>query len=474
MVGAPSIPPAEFLPATRAYVGRPLADVDLKALATGIANVLRGRGFVFASAWIEPQELRHGVLRVTVDEGRLDAVRVDGRERPAIRRALAGLADGQPVTQARLERTLLLAGDLPGVDIRDTRYSLEEGRGVLAVSPAVEPVESYASLDNWGSRSAGPIRLRNRIALNDVVRAGDQLSFRTTLTPFDLRELATLGGDYSVVLGRGGTVASAGGSYTRVQPGGRYSRLDLDGRSVSGNVGLSHPVIRAAETNLWASLDLSLRDSEQDRDGGLVRDDRVASVSLGLNGYTLVAGGWMSGRVTFRQGLDVLGATKAGDPLASRRSGSGVFSKAEAYADWTVPVAPRVSVRLAGEGQVASRALLSSEEFGIGGPRFGRAYDYSERRGDNGVTGMAELRYQIPGRAGPLHDVQLYGYVDGGTVNNLRSTSGGGLVSTGGGIRFDLGPVFDAELEAGVPLNKDRFETGNRDPRLSFSVSARF
>lgn len=472
--GAPTVPPAAFLPATEPFLGRPLGEADLKTLATSVANVLRERGFVFASAWIAPQTLAHGVLRVSVDEGRLDAVRLEGRDRPAVRRALGGLSDGQPVTGARLERALLLAGDLPGVDIVDSQYRTENGRGVLDVTPAVTPVEGYASVDNWGSRSAGPVRLRNRVALNDLLHAGDQLSLRTTLTPFDLRELATLGGDYSVVLGRRGTIANFGASYARVQPGGRYRRLDLDGRSVSGNIGLSHPVVRTAETNLWANLDLSLRDSEQDRDRALVRDDRVASVSFGLSGYALVAQGWLSGRVTFRQGLDVFGATERGDPLASRSNGGGVFSKAEAYAEWTVPVAPRVTVRFAGEGQVASRPLLSSEEFGIGGPRFGRGYDYSERRGDGGAAGSVELRYAIPGRAGPVEDLQLYGFVDGGAVHNIRGATGDDLFSAGGGLRFDLGRMFDAELEAGLPLNADRFETGDRNPRLSFTINARF
>jgi len=472
--GAPSVPPALFVPATEPYLARPLNGDDLRALATNVANVLRSRGYVFASAWVEPQAIAHGILRVSADEGRIDRVRFVGRELPAVARALGGLSDGQPVTAARLQRALLLAGDLPGIDVRDSRYEQQNGRGLLTVEPVRRGTESYANIDNYGSGSSGPIRFRGRLSLNDLAAGGDQLTIRTTLTPLDPRELATLGGVYSTVLDRQGTVATLSGSLTRVRPGERYRRLDLDGGSVSANIGLMRPLVRTVEANLWASADLSLRDSEQERSAVLLRDDRVASLALGLSGYALVKGGWLSGRVTFRQGLDILGATEAGDPLASRRDGDGVFSKAEAYVEWSVPVVPRVSIRLAAEGQLASRPLLSSEEFGIGGPRFGRAFEFSERRGDQGAAGLVELQYRVPGKFGPVDDVEIYGFVDGGTVDNLRGRSGGDLASAGGGVRFDLGRVFDAEFELAAPLDETRFETGNKNPRLSFSISARF
>lgn len=472
--GAPSIPPAEFLAATEPYLARALDDADLRALATAVANVLRGRGYVFATARVASQELRHGVLRVSADEGRIDRVRFTGRERPAVARALRDLTDGQPVTATRLQRALLVAGDLPGIDLRDSSYATEDGRGVLTVAPAVQRTEWFAGLDNHGSGSAGPIRLRTRLSINDAALSGDQLTFRATLTPLDPRELATVGGEYGAVLDGEGTLASLAGSYTRVRAGGRFGALGLDGRSVSVNLGLSRPLKRSADANLWGSLDLAVRDSEQDDRRARLRDDRVTTLGASLSGYDRLGEGWLSGRATVRQGLGTFGATRSGDPLASRLNGDGVFTKVEAYADWTGTVAPRVRVRLAAEGQAASRPLLSSEEFGIGGPRFGRAYDYSERRGDNGVAGSVELGYRLAGPVGPAKDVTPYVFLDGGYVDNLRSRRDGGLVSAGSGLRAAVGRFIDAELEVGVPLGPERFETGNRNPRLSFSISARF
>lgn len=472
--GASALRRAAFAPVIDRYVGRSLTDGDLEALAKAVADVARDRGYVFASASVPTQALSANVLRVRLDEGRIDRIRVRGDESGAVQRTLARLTDGRPVTRGELERALLIAGDLPGVRIRETRYVREGDAGVLLVDARAERVVGRVQLDNWGSSSVGPVRARLRADINEALFAGDQLTIRGTLTPLSPRELTTAGFDYSAATGLDGLVAGFGASHTRVRPGDDLRDQDYDGRSLSSNANLSYPFIRRLDANLWATIDFTVRDVEQDRNGELVRDDRFATVTLGLSGYRTLLGGTLYGRLSARQGLDILDATRAGDPLASRSNGSAIFSKLDLYADWTGPIAGPFGLRLAAEGQLASRPLLSSEEMGIGGPRFGRGYDYSERSGDRGIAGLAELRYDLKG-LGLVRATQLFAYADAGHVDNLRSTGrSGSLYSAGFGARFDISRIFDAEVEAGFPIGKDRIESGDRSPRISFGISARF
>lgn len=473
--GALSFRAAQFAPLFEPYVGRRLSAVDLKALAQGVADVARARGFVFASAWIPQQTLSTGVLRVRLDEGRIDEVRLNGLVDAAVSRRLAILTDGQPVTRPELERALLLAGDLPGVTITETRYQREGERSVLVVDTSAKSIVGNVQIDNWGSRTVGPIRVRVRADLNNALLAGDQFSLRGTLTPIDPRELATVGFDYAADTGADGLLAGIGASYTRVRPGRRARGDEIDGRSTSVNANLSYPLLRSRDANVWATIDVTVRDVEQDRENRTVRDDRLSTVTLGLSGYRGWLGGWLYARLNARQGVDLFDATRRGDPMASRRGGSAIFSKLDLYADWTGPIAGPLGLKLAAEGQLSSRALLSSEEMGIGGPRFGRAYDYSERSGDHGIAGLVELRYDL--KNAPILDrtTQLYVFADAGTVGNFgRDGRGGSLYSAGGGVRIDLSKVFDASAEVGFPIRHDRFETGDRSPRVSFTVSARF
>lgn len=473
--GARTFRAAQFAAVIEPYLGRSLIPDELKALAKGVADFARAGVYVFASAYVPKQSVANGVLHVRLDEGRIDEVRVTGAPNPAIDRALRGLADGRPVTRREVERALLLAGDLPGVDIAGSAYRREGDRGVLVVESRSERIIGNLQIDNRGSSAVGPVRLRMRADANGVFLRGDQLSVRGTLTPVHLRELATIGFDYAADTGANGMLAGVGASYTRVQPGGRTRSFEIDGRSASVNANLSYPVLRSLDANAWVTADLTVRDVEQDRAGAAVREDRLTTLTLGASGYRGWLGGWIYARVSARQGLNILDATKRGDPLASRRGAGSIFSKLDLYADWTGSLAGPLSMRVAAEGQISTRALLSSEEMGLGGPRFGRAYDYSERSGDRGVAGAVELRYDLKGLLVKGRTTQLYAFADAGTVGNLGGGGrGGDLYSAGAGARFDLSRMFDAGIEAGLPIGRDRFETGDRNPRISVTLTARF
>src|SRR3546814_3479444 len=76
--GAEALPASAFAPVIASYAGRPLTSADMQALVTDIANVARGAGFGLATAWIPPQKVTNGVLRVRLDPGRVDAIEAEG------------------------------------------------------------------------------------------------------------------------------------------------------------------------------------------------------------------------------------------------------------------------------------------------------------------------------------------------------------------------------------------------------------
>ena len=106
----------------------------------------------------------------------------------------------------------------------------------------------------------------------------------------------------------------------------------------------------------------------------------------------------------------------------------------------------------------------------IGGAYSARGYDFSELSGENGFAGMIELNRTFANPTSWIDELQPYVFLDGGYVNNLDSDFGdGSLISSGGGIRADIGK-FNLQLEAAVPLNRDRFETGDRTPQVNIQL----
>lgn len=474
--GAPQIARDRFSDALLPYIGRDLSTTDLGALARAVADVARRKGYPFASARVEPQSMADGVLRVDLDAGVLSAVRVIGRANPLADKILTRmLVTGKPVRRRRLERAIMLVGDIPGVTIKESKYVRQDGFGILLVTIAEDRFSAYAQVDNRGSKEVGPIRSTVIANMRGVFGAGDEASIILANTPIDPSEFVFVRGRYTAPVDSNGGVLSASASYGMARPGAALTPLDVTGESLDFSVLYSKPVLRGRTGSLWSSWELRGLRSSQTLLGAPLRNDRIATLTASLNGTLQAGSGILRGEVRVTDGLPLAGVTRQGDPRISRSDGDARFVTLSFAAEWTAPLAKRVSVVLSSEGQVASRPLLATMEIGVGGPSFGRGYDYAERTGDNGILGSGELRFDLAKLAPKVVDrVQVYASVDGGYVGNLRGGAGGGaLLSTAAGVRVGRGRLSGA-VEVALPLNADRFDTGNRDPRVSFRLARMF
>lgn len=456
------------------YLGRPVGTDDLRALVNAVVKRVRDEGYIFASARIPPQSVEGGVLTITVDQGRVDGVRIQGSDDAFLRALLQPLLDG-PVTRERLERQLLLASDGLGARIGQSEYDRTDAGRILTVKAERDPVVGQASIDNWGSSFVGPVRARLSAGAGHIFDGADELRASLSFTPFQPREYIFGRLAYARRFGTDGLEASVSGSYGYTRPGAILRRRELRGESVVGTAQLSYPVLRSRQASVWSEVGLGLRRSRQEQFGVVVRDDRLTTLNAGVFGLTRLGDARAFGRITATQGIDLFGATDRGDPNASRSDASGRFTSLYGRASVVIPIVERLEVELSGEGQIASRPLLSSEEFGIGGADIGRGYDYSERLGDEGVAGSAELRYTIGKGLPVIKQLQLLAFADGGVTRDLGvRLFDGSIASAGFGAQIDLPMKLTARITVGVPLTGPRDEDGSSSPRLGFVLGTRF
>lgn len=466
---------ADFADVFERYVGRTLSPAALAELADAIAARARARGFVFATAGIAPQTITAGVLRVTVDEGRIDEVRLRGDDNAAVRAALAPLVGAGPVTLDQVERRLLIAGDVDGLWLRRTRFLREGTRNVLLVEVGANPVTAIIGLDNYGSRPIGPIMLNGTIRVSQLLAPDDLLTVSASTVPTRPREYVYGRVRYAKRVSHQGTELSASVTHSNTHPGSYLRSRDIAGRSWTGTLGVLHPVIRSRETSLWFEGSFGVRSVKQDRRGVLARRDRLSVARVGAYGFSTVAGGRLRVNATLSQGLDVFDATGRGDPLASRGDADGTFTTLSLWSDWTGPLVGDLSAHVAVASQIAAQPVLISEEAGLGGGAFLRGYDYSERSGDQGAMASGELRYTIVPKLGPVTDPQLYTFVDGGRVTNLNDGFGTGtLFSAGAGVRSTIARTITADAGIAVPLSGRRYDSGTADPVVNFRLTKRF
>lgn len=465
----------DFASVIEPYAGRSLSRTELEQLTDSIASRAREKGYILATAWIPQQALIGGMLRVRVDEGMIDEVRVEGSDDPAIQRQLQRLVNGRPITLAALQREVLLADDLPGVWVRRTRFETKGQRRILVVNARREDFAGSAQVSTDGTKPVGPVRARINLDANGLISPRDRVDLSFSTTPLDPSELAFVSARYSVIINDQGTDIGLFGSYSQTQPGAYLANRELRGESVRGGVRVRHPLLRGQRRSLWLEASGELQDLRQDRFGALARHDRIALARVGLYGFGPLAGGTLQGRATISQGLDILGATALGDPLASRTDAGPDFTTVSWWLGWRRGLARRVSLSLAASGQLSSEPLLIGESFALGGNAFLRGYDVAQRVGDQGVAGLGELRYDWPDALGAVRNLQLYAFADGGTVTNIADGLGGGtLASSGAGFRADLNRTLDFDLEVAVPLTEPRYDTDDNTPRINLRISQSF
>lgn len=162
----------------------------------------------------------------------------------------------------------------------------------------------------------------------------------------------------------------------------------------------------------------------------------------------------------------------------TRNLGDPQFFKANLDVQRLQRVTSEINVLVGLSGQWTNDALLSSEEFGLGGIGFGRGFDPSELVGDRGVAGKIELQWDAPYQVDFVDDYQVFGFFDGGTVwnedavdRNLKRES---LTSTGVGVRMDFPQDIESTVMVAFPINRNVETQEDRDPSLYFSLSRRF
>ncbi len=470
--GLISLSQADFSVTIEPFVGRKSEPAELKALARAVADRAREHGFLFASALIPAQSVNMGVVRVCLDEGVVHKVKVNGTDNPFIKR-LFGRLVGKPGQRKDVERAILLTKDLYGFSIDKTSFIRNSNKGILSFQVSNRPHQFHATVDNYGRQASSPVRARLEVDWSGVFDDSDWLHAQILTAPANPQKLLFVSTRYSnIFTDDGKTLSVTGGA-------GRSRQIDNDGewsksRSRYLGVKLSTPVQRMNSASVWLNLEAAYLSVNRTYSDSRSRRDNIATATASATGNGQFAGGRISGGISATQGLDILGATRAGDPKASRLDASGQFTKGEVWLNWNRKLGKGISIRTVANAQVASRPLLSSQEIDLGGPRIGRGFNYSEKSGDQGVTGLAELRRYFDQPAKGISWAQAYTFVDGGYIDHLRDGRGGGsLMSAGGGIRAGIGKM-ELALELAAPIKGTRGDFGRRAPQFNLALGFSF
>jgi hemolysin activation/secretion protein len=403
IVGSTVYSAAELAPLYADLIGERVPLTAIYDLAQRLTAKYGSDGYVLSRAVVPPQQLdpKGAVVQIEVVEGYIDKVEWPARlsrYRDFFSHYAAKIIADRPANIRTVERYLLLAGDLPGLkfttSLRPSKHT--PAAATLVVEVAEKRIDANAHIDNRGTPQRGPFEYYGSVTVNNLSGGHEALTL-TYAGVVPLQELNYAALNYRQVLTAEGLAFFADGSYSWGKPGTLPLEM-LQNRTFgpAGDFGFAYPFIRSRERNLTLSALGFASDNQSNMLGAPFNEDRLRGARVRVDvDYADQFQAINQFYAVFSRGINGLGSTPNGNPLASRLGGVVDFTKVEFFAGRTQPLFGNFSAYGAIYGQLAAVPLLVPEQCGYGGRFFGRAFDPSQLLGDSCIEASDELRYDI-------------------------------------------------------------------------------
>ncbi len=438
---------------------------------------------------------------------KLVRIQVRGDAGPSERK-LVGYLDpltGKDVFNAiEAERSMLLARDLPGYDVRLTLRpaGTVPGEVIGEVTVTHERFAVEANVQNLGSRDTGRFGGLIGARLNGLTGLGDQTSLSLYNT-FDFSEQTILQAGHSFLAGSDGLRLSADVTYAWTSPT-LNPPAPVKSETLIASFDASYPLIRRQSHSLIASGGLELINQDIRFGPTPLTKDKLRIVYARLDfdqidpgsltsqvGYSTAEPRWRyGGHAELRQGISAFdGSRSCGvgfvnclppfTPLSRIEADPTAFvARGQTYVEFRPT--PNVTFALETRGQYAPNALSSFEEFSAGNYTVGRGYDAGTLLGDSGIGTRAELRlFKLQPKSRDAVAIQPFAFFDAARVWNKDRIAPPyvagreNLYSAGGGVNVAWGNRAQLSLLAAVPLKTTGLQASKGDVRVLMSLTAK-
>jgi len=458
----------------------------VKQAAEVLEKAYKDAGYGTVYVDIPEQEVRSGVVRLKVTEGRLESVHVRGERFFSGRQivaALPALKPGQAPELPALQKELgevnartpdravtpiLKAGSEPGtVDVD------------LTVKDSL-PLHGSLQYDDRHTADTTPNRATAALSYDNLWQRQDSVGVQYQTAPAKPSDAEVLIANYSGHVGADGALAAF--SYTHTSS--NVAALGTLGVLGKGSIYGAHwvqPAFSSASSSQNVNLGADYKDvltSVLPNTTGSASAGAVTALVKYVNWSATYSGAWWgeTQAYTASAGADfgVRGLINSDNEFENARYNATpdyfyvrlAFSGSQA-----LPFGFKASERAG--GQWADSPLVNNEQFSVGGAESVRGYLEAETLGDSGLTGSLELHGPAlgPHVAPILSPLYAFLFVDGGVaaiVNPLPSQRENvTLWSDGIGIRLENSHGWTGTLDYATP-RRDGVRTLKDRSRIDF------
>jgi hemolysin activation/secretion protein len=475
---------------TAPYLHKESSFLELQEnVADKLTALYEKKGYITSLAFIPPQTIDNGVIKIKVDEGRISKITLAGTHwfKPVAVLPHVSAKVGQPFNVKPLQASLRRLNENPDLTLQATlKAGKNPGDTEIVLSPRHESFFAHLTpfIDNLGRPVIGNTRYGMTISNNNTTGLGDT-SFSS---PYWTKHSFGIINGYELPLGSHGTKLGFANAHTQFQF--HQSGFRLNGNSNINTPYISQEFFRNEKAVISGELGLAIKNSDFQVDKQLISQDKLRVLTSALNVQTFDKWGRNYMRHELGLGLNMTDATQKNSALATRPGTSGKFFRYTASVSRLQRLPFGTYGILKAQGQATPDRLFSLEQMQIGGSATVRGYQEGRLIGDKGFVASAEWRIPLHflpdtmkfGRYKLNQNLELVTFFDaGGVMDNhafagVNSQSGklqkrGYLMGTGVGIRAKLTRFVAARIDVGFPLIKQ--DPDKDSARVHFGVESR-
>lgn len=416
--------------------------LEIQKVAQKLQEAYRVAGFGAVVVQVPQQVLTNGVVTLEVIEGKLSQIQVAGIRdfsKDNILRALPALASGTTPLLSDLDSELLMVNENPAKSVRVV-FQPGEKKGQVEALVVVEEqpiVRTTATLDNTGNPSTGRYRLAVGYQ-NANFRDNDSvLGLRYITSPSNLSQVSILSATLRVPLYAQKTFLewSALASNTRNAPNQTPAgELRFSGKGVSLGARAIWTLSSLNEYKHQVSAGLESRRYRNNCELGDLGSAGCGTAAASVDvfpftlSYVLQKPGALQLNASWVNNLPVARAGKDADFNAARPGAVSGYSILRGNALGVLPLTQDWSLTWRADVQASRKALVSAEQFGIGGASSVRGYPERALSGDSGAVASIEVRTLLPNpfadeKSAQAQSLYFSLFVDSGAVSNKLNTS---------------------------------------------------
>ena len=460
---------AELDAIIKPYEGKQVQLNDIYAIADKINALYNDKGYVTCRAFLPPQTITDGTVKLLLVEGRTGSTIVNNNKYTKTKYITnrMHLAKGEIANIKQLNKDLLLFNATNSTQLRIMmKAGTEPGTTDYEIT-AYEPMRDTWTIfeDNAGSDTSGEYRTGLFFNTKSLSGHCDALSLGTVIS--EGTKAANV--MYSRSLGRSGTKMNLVYSTNAVEVvKGEYEDM-IKGHANSYAIGFTQPIVVNETTRTELSLDYNRQNSKTDFMPAGTRfnivDDSVQDFSLGF-----AITNYGASHVFYQKHSYVRGYSESAPDMSAQNSQNFGFYKFNAMYQKLYKAGQMWSLRADAQWS-GSEGMVSSRQFYMGGMYSVRGYKENYLGGDGGFTFSAEYAVPVINKNTSAFTFFDYGHVYG---NGQSDDQHNVLSSVGLGIRSTINQYCSASLILGIPLQREFSAEKVSKTRLHFIVSGQF